>query len=120
MPEFAQSHKGLLLALCAPCLYILLVLFGRRLKRRHGVRLGFLYYLIALSVSVYVPATVLRFPWPFLRHLGGLTIVLSSTVIIAVIDRYIWEIHFKTRHGVTVPKFLTELVRIIILASAVF
>ena len=120
IPEFAQSHKGWLLAVCAPCLYTLLVLFGRRLKRRHGVRLGFLYHLFAVSLAVYAPAALLNFPWPFLRHLGALSIVLSSTVVIAVIDRYVWEVHFRSRQGVTVPKFLTELVRVIILASAVF
>src|SRR5260370_627963 len=120
MPEFAQSYKGLLFAITVPGLYCVLVLFGRRLKRRHGVRLGVLYHLFALSLALYVPAVALDMRWTFVRHLGAAVIVLSSTVIIAIVDRYVWELYFQARHGVTVPKFLTELVRLMILALAIF
>jgi small-conductance mechanosensitive channel len=120
MPELAQSYKGLVFALTIPALYCLLVLSGRRLKRQHGVRLGWLYHLFALSLAVYVPAVALHFPLTFLRHLGAAVIVLTSTVIIPVVDRYVWELYFQDGHGVTVPKFLTELVRLMILALAIF
>jgi hypothetical protein len=36
-----------------------LVLLGRFLKRRHGVRLGWLYQLFALSLAVFFPALLL-------------------------------------------------------------
>jgi small-conductance mechanosensitive channel/CRP-like cAMP-binding protein len=120
MPELAQSYKGLVLLITFPGLYCVLLLFGRRLKRQHGVRLGWLYHLFSLSVALYVPAVALALPWTFLRHLGAAVIVLTSTVIIAIVDRYLWEVYFQERHGVTVPKFLTELVRLMILAIAIF
>lgn len=109
-----------MLAVAIPGLYWVLVLFGRRLKRRHGVRLGWFYHLFSLSLALYVPALALDLPWAYTRHLGAAVIILSSTVVIALVDRYVWELHFKERHGVMVPKFLSELARLAILAVAVF
>jgi len=120
MPDFAHGYKGLVLAITVPGLYCLLLLFGRRLKRRHGVRLGWFYHLFSLCLAVYVPAVALELPWTFIRHLGAAIVILAATVLIAIVDRYLWELYFEGRHGVTVPKFLTELGRVIILALAVF
>ena len=120
MSDLPDAYKWLLLALAVPGLYCALVLLGRRLKRHHGVRLGWLYHLFALSLAVYLPALALNLPWAFLRHLGAAVIVLGATVIIAVVDRYVWDLYFQRRHGVVVPKFVTELVRLMILMVAVF
>src|SRR6266568_747115 len=106
MPELTQSYKGLVLAMTVPGLYCLLVLFGRRLKRQHKVQFGWLYHVFALSVAFYVPALALGFKWTFLHHLGAAVIILSATVMIAVVDRYLWGFYFQERHGVRVPKFL--------------
>ena len=120
MPEISQGYRGLVLVLAVPALYCLLVLSGRQLKRRHGVRLGWLYHLFALSLAFYLPAVILGFPWSFLHHLGAAVILLTATVIIPIVDRYVWELYFQGRHGVLVPKFLTEVMRFVILAVAVF
>jgi small-conductance mechanosensitive channel/CRP-like cAMP-binding protein len=120
VPPFAESYKGLLFAVTTPVLYCLLVLFGRRLKRRHGVRLGWLYHLFALSLAIFTSAVALDLRWPFLHHLGAAVIILTSTVLIAIVDRYVWELYFQGSNGVKVPKFLTELVRITILVVAIF
>lgn len=120
MPELTQSTRGLVFLLAAPGLYCALVWFGRRLKRQHGVRLGWFYHLFALSLSWYLPAVLLGFSWSYLRHLGAAVIILSSTVVIALVDRYLWEVYFQSHQGASVPKFLTELVRLLILAVAVF
>jgi small-conductance mechanosensitive channel/CRP-like cAMP-binding protein len=121
MPELTDGYKGLLLlGLSVPGLYCLLVLGGRYLKRKHGVRLGVLYHLFALSLAVYLPALVLNMQWSFLRHLGAAVVVLGSLVVIALLDRYLWELYFWERHRVTVPKFLRELFGLGIVVVAVF
>lgn len=84
------------------------------------MRLGWFYHLFSLSLAVYIPAVVLGLPSSFLQHLGAAVIVLTATVLMAVVDRYVWELYFREHHGVTVPKFLTELARLIILLVAVF
>jgi small-conductance mechanosensitive channel/CRP-like cAMP-binding protein len=97
-----------------------MVLAGRRLKRHHGVRLGWLYHLFSLSLAVYLPALLLNLNWPFLRHLGAAVIILGAGVLMALVDRYLWDLYFQQRHGVKVPKLLTEVVRFMILITAIF
>jgi len=120
MPQLTEGYKDLLFALSLPGVYCLLVLGGRRLKRAHGVRLGVLYHLLAACLAVYAPALFLDLPWRFLRHLGAAVVVLGATFLIALVDRYIFELYLEKRHGVTVPKFLTQVVNAAIILIAVF
>jgi small-conductance mechanosensitive channel/CRP-like cAMP-binding protein len=120
MQELTEGYRDLILVLAVPGLYSLMVLAGRRLKRQHGVRLGWLYHLFSLSVAVYVPALLLKLNWAFLRHLGAAAVVLGACVFIALVDRYLWELYFQQRHRVKVPKFLTEVLGVIILIIAIF
>jgi small-conductance mechanosensitive channel/CRP-like cAMP-binding protein len=120
MPELGEGYQNLLLVLSAPGLYCMLVLLGRRLKRKHGVQLGWLYHLFSLCLALYFPALLLKPDWAPTKHLGAAVIVLGATVIVALTDRYLWDLYFKGRQGVSVPKFVTELVRIVILLLAVF
>lgn len=93
---------------------------GRYLKRGHGVQLGWLYHFFALGIAVYYSGKILDLTWPFLFHVGWATVILGSIFLIALVDRYIWELYFKQEHRVDVPKFLVEIVRLAILLLAVF
>jgi small-conductance mechanosensitive channel/CRP-like cAMP-binding protein len=120
MPELRDGYKGLIMVLSVPGLYCLLVLFGRRLKRQHGVRLGVLYHLFSFVLALYIPAAVVKLEWSYLRHLGAAVAILGATFVIALVDRYVWDLYFKDRHKVNVPKFFTEVVRLGIIVFAVF
>jgi len=120
MPELSEGFKRLVLVLSVPGLYCLMVLAGRRLKRHHGVRLGWLYHLFALGIAVYFPAMLLDAQWAFLRHLGAVVVLLGSLFLIAVLDRYLWDMYFQQRHRVKVPKFLTQVVGLGIIMVAAF
>jgi small-conductance mechanosensitive channel/CRP-like cAMP-binding protein len=120
MREFAEGYRDVILVLSVPGLYCIMLLAGRRLKRKHGVKLGLLYHLFSLAIAIYFPARLLELQWEFLLHLGAATIVLGACVVIALIDRYIWDIYFRQRHKVTVPKVLTEVARMVVLLVAVF
>jgi small-conductance mechanosensitive channel/CRP-like cAMP-binding protein len=120
-PAYLQPWLQIpLLLLIVPGLYSLLLLLGRQLKRKHGVRLGWLYHLFAIGVAIYFPARALQFNWRFIPHIGAASVVLGALFLIALVDRFIWEVYFKQRHNVEVPKFLTEVVRLAILLVAVF
>src|SRR5437764_2076012 len=93
MPQLTLGYKELLFAPSVPGLYCLLVLGGRRLKRRHGVRLGVLYHLLAICLAIYAPAIYLDLPWQFLHHLGAAVVVLGATFLLALIDRYLFELY---------------------------
>src|SRR5689334_18468624 len=102
MPQLTEGLKELLFALSVPGVYCLLVLGGRRLKRKHGVRLGVLYHLLAVCLAVYAPALYLDLPWRFLHHLGAAVVVLGATFLIALIERYVFDLYLRQGHGVSV------------------
>jgi small-conductance mechanosensitive channel/CRP-like cAMP-binding protein len=108
-------YKDLLFGLLLPETYCLMVLVGRHLKRKHGVRLGWLYHLFALGCAVYGPAFALKLDWSFVPYVGGATLILGAAFLMALLDRYVWELYFKQRLQIKVPKFLTEVVRLAIL-----
>lgn len=111
--------RFLLLSLAVPGLYCLMVVAGRQLKRKHRVRLGWLYHLFAISLAVFVPMQILGIKW-HQPEIGACVVVFGSIFLIALVDRYVWEVYFKERHKVEVPKFLTEVARLLILLIAAF
>jgi hypothetical protein len=115
-----QATENLLLVLSAPGLYCLMVLLGRWLKRKKGVRLGWLYHLFSLALAVYLPASILEVNWAFMPHLAAATFLLGCVFLMALMDRYLWEWYFRDRNHVEVPKFLTEVARLAILIIAIF
>ncbi|MGO8764460.1 MAG: cyclic nucleotide-binding domain-containing protein [Limisphaerales bacterium] len=118
--NLTPAMQWLFFALSVPGFYCLLVLMGRRLKRRQGVRLGWLYHLFALGLVVFLAGKLIGLTWPILYHIGWATVILGSLFLIALVDRYVWELYFKQRYNVEVPKFLAEVVRLGILLVAVF
>jgi small-conductance mechanosensitive channel len=120
MGDLSEASRNTLLALGAPALYCLMLLIGRRLKRVHRVRLGWSYHLFSLSVVALVVALVVGLREPFLDHLIAIVAIFGSLFLIALVDRYVWELHFKERRGVDVPQFVTEIVRLAILITALF
>jgi small-conductance mechanosensitive channel len=116
-PEWVQI---LLVILVAPILYYLMLALGRRLKHKHGVRLGILYHLFSLGFAVYLPAGLLRPDWLITNHVGAFTVIFGGVFVISLVDRYVWDIYFKQWHNIDVPKFLPEVVRLAILILAVF
>jgi small-conductance mechanosensitive channel len=116
----APEIQVLLFALSVPGLFCLMLLLGRWLKRQHGVQLGWLYHPFALGVAVYLSGVILRLHWPFLYHANWATVIFGSVFLIALVDRYLWEFYFKQQHNVEVPKFLVEVLRLVILLLAFF
>src|SRR5579872_2726408 len=120
MGDLATSTKYLILALTMPGLYCLMLILGRRLKRQHGVRLGWPYHLFSLSLAVFLPAKWLGLDWPSIKELGMVTWILGAVFFIALVDRYVWELYFRQTHRVKVPKFLNEVVALTILVVSLF
>jgi small-conductance mechanosensitive channel len=110
----------LLIALIAPGIYYLMVKLGRQLKRKHGVRLGVWYHLFGFGFALFLPAALLHPGWAIVNHIGAATVIFGGIFLISLVDRYVWELYFKQLHNIEVPKFLPEVVRLGILALAVF
>lgn len=109
-----------LVVIIAPGIYYLMLLLGRQLKRKQGVRLGILYHVFSLGLGIFLPAVLIRPDWQVIHHIGAGTVIFGGVFVISLVDRYVWELYFKQLHNIDVPKFLPELVRLGILMLALF
>src|SRR5437667_4005984 len=83
---------------------------GRFLKRRAGVRLGLLFRLFALVLAFYVALWVYGVHSSWRNHVGAVAILLSTALVVALINRYIWDLYFEKRQQTPIPHFLREVI----------
>lgn len=84
--------------------------FGRLLKRRAGVQLGLLYQLFCLSVAFYAALIVYGVHASWRVHVGAAVVLLSTALVVALVNRYIWDLYFEQRKRTPIPHFLREVV----------
>jgi small-conductance mechanosensitive channel/CRP-like cAMP-binding protein len=83
---------------------------GRFLKRRAGVRLGLFFRLFCLILAFYAAIAVYGINAPWRKHVGAAAILLSTALIVALVNRYVWDFYFERKRGTTIPHFLREVV----------
>jgi small-conductance mechanosensitive channel/CRP-like cAMP-binding protein len=91
---------------------------GRLLKRRAGVPFGIFFQLFALAVATYASAWIYGMDFRWRNHVGAAVILLSTAVVIALMDRYLWDLYFEKRRQIAIPKFLREIVALLIFLVA--
>ena len=84
--------------------------FGRLLKRGAGVQLGILYQLFCLTLAFYAALWVYDVQADWRNHVGAAAILLSSALVVALINRYVWDWYFEKRKQTPIPHFLREVV----------
>ena len=82
--------------------------FGRLLKRGAGVQLGILYQLFCLTVAFYAALAVYGIQANWRNHVGAAAILLSTALVVALVNRYIWDWYFEKRKQTPIPHFLRE------------
>src|SRR5438094_2202053 len=83
---------------------------GRFLKRRAGVRLGLLFRLFCLVVAFYAAIAVYGVHAPCRNHVGAAVILLSTALVVALVNRYVWDLYFEKRRQTPIPHFLREVI----------
>src|SRR2546426_3165394 len=83
---------------------------GRFLKHRAGVRLGLLFRLFCLILAFYAAIAVYGVHAPWRNHVGAAAILLSTAIVVALINRYIWDLYFEKKRQTLIPHFLREVV----------
>src|SRR6266480_1662682 len=91
---------------------------GRFLKRRAGVRLGLLFRLFCLILAFYAAIAVYGVHAPWRNHIGAAAILLSTALLVALINRYVWDFYFEQRKQTPIPHFLREVVALFIFLIA--
>ena len=98
--------------------FFLTLSIGRLLKRRAGVRFGIFFQFFALALSAYAAAWVYGMDFHLRNHVGAAVVLLSTAVVIALVDRYLWDLHFEKRRQMVIPKLLREVVALLIFLVA--
>ncbi len=83
---------------------------GRFLKRRAGVRLGVLFQLFCLTSAFYAAIAVYGVHASWRNHVGAAVILLSTALVIALVNRYVWDLYFEKKRQTPIPHFLREVV----------
>ena len=101
--------------------FFVAVAIGRFLKRRAGVRLGLLFRLFCMTLAFYAAAAAYGVHAALRNHVGAVLIVLSTALVVALVNRYVWDLYFEKKRRTPIPHFLREVVGgIIFLVTLLF
>ena len=98
--------------------FIVALSVGRFLKRRASVQLGLLYQLFCLAIAFYAALAVYGVEAPWRVHFGAAAVLLSTALLVALVNRYVWDLYFERRKQTPIPHFLREVVALILFLVA--
>src|SRR5437016_11620055 len=90
--------------------FFIAVGIGRFLKQRAGVRLGLLFRLFCLILAFYAAIAVYGVHASWRNHVGSAVILLSTALVVALINRYVWDFYFEKKRHTPLPHFLREVI----------
>ena len=114
MLGMADTQRAIATVAVFVATFLVTLWLGRLLKRRAGVRFGIFFQLFALTLAFYAAVVVYGTTVSWRNHLGAAVVLLSTAVVIALVDRYLWNLYFEKRRGIPVPKLLRDLVATLI------
>src|SRR5436189_2679002 len=83
---------------------------GRFLKRRAGVRLGLFFRLFCLILAFYAAISIYGVQASWRNHVGAAAILLSTALVVALVNRYVWDFYFEKKRQMPIPHFLRAVV----------
>src|SRR5437868_7829733 len=87
---------------------------GRFLKRHAGVRLGVLYRLFCLALAAYAALWTYGVALDLRNHVGTALVLLGAAFVIALVDRYVWDLYFEKKKQTPIPHFPRQIVALLI------
>ncbi len=109
-----ESHRALVTAAVFLGTFSLLITIGRLLKRRAGVRLGFLFRCFSFVVAFYAALWTWGLESSFRDHVGAAVVLSSTFVVVALLNRFLWDYYFERVRGTPIPSFLREIVALVL------
>src|SRR5689334_9673908 len=113
MLALAEAQRAVATIAVFIATFFITLSIGRLLKRRAGVRFGIFFQLFALTLGTYASAWVYGMDFHWRHHVGAAVVLLSTAVVIALVDRYLWDIHFERNRQMVIPKLLREVVALV-------
>jgi small-conductance mechanosensitive channel/CRP-like cAMP-binding protein len=87
---------------------------GRLLKRRAGVRLGVLFQLFCLTLAFYAATSFYGVRVGWRNHIDAAAIWLTTAFVLALLDRYLWDVYFEKKRQTPIPEFLRQVVALFV------
>lgn len=129
LSALAESETLTLYVAALPVIYLTGVALGRYFKRRHGVRLGVVYQVFCVSAALFIPlrayAIYPRLPssldWlhDITQHIAAAFAISGALVSTAFVRRFYWELWFENTRKTKAPRFLSDIVALIIFVVVV-
>src|SRR5882672_979568 len=104
----SEAERDAITALVFVGTFFVTVGVGRFLKRRAGVKLGLLYRLFCLMLAFYAAIAVYGVHASWRNHVGAAVILLSTALVVALVNRYVWDLYYEKKRQTTIPHFLRE------------
>ncbi|HEY6111389.1 MAG TPA: mechanosensitive ion channel family protein [Chthoniobacterales bacterium] len=98
--------------------FLVAVWIGRFLKRRAGVRLGLTFRLFCLVLAFYAAMAVYGVHAPWRVHVGAAVALLSTALVVALVNRYLWDLYFEHHKQTPIPHFLREVAALVVFLIA--
>jgi small-conductance mechanosensitive channel/CRP-like cAMP-binding protein len=106
----SEAERAAITAIVFVGTFLIAVWVGRYLKRGAGVRLGPLFRLFSLILAFYAAISVYGVHASWRNHVGTAVILLSTAVLVALVNRYVWDFYFEKKRHTPIPHFLREVV----------
>jgi len=94
--------------------FVIALAIGRFLKRRAEVSLGLFYQLFCLTLAFYAALAVYGVQADWRNHIGAAAILLSTALVVALVDRYVWELYFEKKKQTPIPHFPRQIVALVV------
>ena len=106
----SEAERAAITALVFVGTFFVALWAGRFLKRRAGVRLGLLFRLFCLILAFYASISIYGVHASWRNHVGTAVILLSTALVVALLNRYVWDFYFEKKRHTPIPHFLREVV----------
>ncbi len=113
-----ETQKAAVTAVLFVGTFLIAIWIGRFLKRRAGVRLGLMFRLFCLALAFYTALAFAGVHAPWRNHIGATAFLLSTALIVALVNRCVWDFYFEQRRRIPIPHFLREVVALLIFLIA--
>src|SRR5947207_9909729 len=106
----SEAERDAITAIVFIGTFFVAVTIGRFLKRRAGVRLGLFFRLFCLTLAFYAAIAVYGVHASWRNHVGAAVILLSTALVVALVNGYVWDFYYEKKRQTTIPHFLREVV----------
>jgi small-conductance mechanosensitive channel/CRP-like cAMP-binding protein len=113
---FLEAHKPTVTGIIFVGTFFAALTIGRLLKRRAGVRLGILFKLFCLVLAFYAAMSFYGVHVGWLNHVNAAAIWLTTAFVVALLDRYLWDVYFEKKRQTPIPHFPRQVVALLIYA----